>query len=71
VTAQAAQTAPPQAQRRNQRGEGGRLREEIITAASQMIGETGDDTALTVRGVARRVGIAAPPSTGTSPMWTS
>jgi AcrR family transcriptional regulator len=45
---------------RNRRGEGDRLREEIITAASQMIGETGDDTALTLRGVARRLGIAAP-----------
>ena len=52
--------APPPARRRNRRGEGDRLREEIITAASQMIGEAGDDTALTLRGVARRVGIAAP-----------
>jgi AcrR family transcriptional regulator len=48
------------ARQRNRRGEGDRLREEIITAASQMIGEAGDDTALTLRGVARRVGIAAP-----------
>ena len=54
----AAVPAPPR--RRNRRGEGDRLREEIITAASQMIGETGDDSALTLRGVARRVGIAAP-----------
>ena len=55
-----AQAAPPAARRRNRRGEGDRLREEIITAASQMIGEAGDDSALTLRGVARRVGIAAP-----------
>ena len=48
------------ARRRNRRGEGDRLREEIITTASQVIGETGDDTALTLRGVARRLGIAAP-----------
>ena len=54
----AAIPAPPR--RRNRRGEGDRLREEIITAASQIIGETGDDSALTLRGVARRVGIAAP-----------
>ena len=54
----AAVPAPPR--RRNRRGEGDRLREEIITAASQVIGETGDDTALTLRGVARRIGIAAP-----------
>ena len=56
----AAAAAPAAARRRNRRGEGDRLREEIITAASQMIGETGDDSALTLRGVARRVGIAAP-----------
>ena len=58
--APAAQAAPLAARRRNRRGEGDRLREEIITAASQIIGETGDDSALTLRGVARRVGIAAP-----------
>ena len=57
--ASAGPAAPP-GRRRNRRGEGDRLREEIITAASQMIGEAGDDTALTLRGVARRVGIAAP-----------
>jgi len=54
----AAVPAPPR--RRNRRGEGDRLREEIITAAGQMIGEAGDDSALTLRGVARRIGIAAP-----------
>jgi len=48
------------ARRRNRRGEGDRLREEIVTAASQVIAETGDDSALTLRGVARRLGIAAP-----------
>ena len=51
--------APP-ARRRNRRGEGARLREEIVTTASQIIGEAGDDTALTLRGVARQLGIAAP-----------
>jgi len=58
--APATQAALPAARARNRRGEGGRLRQEIITAASQMIGEAGDDSALTLRGVARRVGIAAP-----------
>ena len=58
--ASAAQAAPAKARRRNRRGEGDRLREEIVTAANQMIGETGDDSALTLRGVARRIGIAAP-----------
>jgi AcrR family transcriptional regulator len=48
------------ARRRNRRGEGDRLRAEIITAASQMIADTGDDSALTLRGVARRLGISAP-----------
>jgi hypothetical protein len=60
VMAPATQAAPPTARRRNRRGEGGRLREEIITAASPMIGEADDDTALTLRGAARRLGIAAP-----------
>ena len=54
------QAAPLPARRRNRRGEGDRLREEIITAASQIIGESGDDAMLTLRGVARRIGIAAP-----------
>jgi AcrR family transcriptional regulator len=48
------------ARRRNRRGEGDRLRAEIITAASQIIGDSGDDSALTLRGVARQLGIAAP-----------
>ena len=52
--------APSLARRRNPRGEGARLRDEIITTASQVIAETGDDSALTLRGVAKRVGIAAP-----------
>jgi len=51
---------PAAPRRRNRRGEGDRLREEIVAAASQIIGEAGDDTALTLRGVARRAGIAAP-----------
>jgi AcrR family transcriptional regulator len=58
--APAVKAAPVATRRRNRRGEGNRLREEIITAASQIIGETGDDSALTLRGVARRLGIAAP-----------
>src|SRR5215831_10829801 len=45
---------------RNPKGEGGRLREDLVEAAAQMIAETGDAGQLTLRGVARRVGIAAP-----------
>jgi AcrR family transcriptional regulator len=43
---------------RSRRGDGGRLREEIIEAAQQILAETGGLDGLTLRGVARRVGIA-------------
>ncbi|MEK8172669.1 TetR-like C-terminal domain-containing protein [Streptomyces sp. M19] len=52
---------------RNRRGQGGRLREEIVTAAVGLLDETGEESAITLRSVARRVGIAAPRSTATSP----
>ncbi|MGW7293073.1 TetR/AcrR family transcriptional regulator [Streptomyces xiamenensis] len=56
-----ARTAPRgQARTRNRRGEGGRLREEIIDAAAELLDETGDQHAVTLRSVARRVGIATP-----------
>ncbi|MFF8763212.1 TetR/AcrR family transcriptional regulator [Nocardiopsis dassonvillei] len=45
---------------RNRRGQGGRLREEIVDAAVEMLDETGDERAITLRSLARRVGIAAP-----------
>jgi len=45
---------------RNRRGEGARLREEIVEAASALLDETGDERALTLRSIARRAGIAAP-----------
>jgi AcrR family transcriptional regulator len=44
----------------NPRGEGGRLREEILAAAADLIEETGSEEAVTLRAIARRVGIAAP-----------
>jgi AcrR family transcriptional regulator len=50
-------TAP---RRRNRRGEGGKLRDEIIAAAGEILDEEGDERAVTLRSVARRVGIAAP-----------
>ncbi|MFC7743251.1 TetR/AcrR family transcriptional regulator [Nocardiopsis composta] len=46
--------------KRNRRGEGGRLREEIVDAAVELLDETGDERTITLRSVARRVGIAAP-----------
>ncbi|MEU0127060.1 TetR/AcrR family transcriptional regulator [Streptomyces sp. NPDC006289] len=45
---------------RNRRGEGARLRHEIVAAAVELLDETGDESAITLRSVARRVGIAAP-----------
>ncbi|MER5554113.1 TetR/AcrR family transcriptional regulator [Streptomyces sp. NPDC002793] len=45
---------------RNRRGEGDRLRGEIVAAAVELLDETGDESAVTLRSVARRVGIAAP-----------
>jgi AcrR family transcriptional regulator len=44
---------------RSQRGDGEQLRAEIIDAARQILAETGGLEGLTLRGVARRVGIAA------------
>jgi AcrR family transcriptional regulator len=50
----------PSTRRRNRRGEGGHLRSEIVAAAQELIEETGSASAVTLRAVARRVGIAAP-----------
>ena len=44
---------------RNRRGQGELLRQEIIEAALRMLNELGDDEALSLRAVAREVGIAA------------
>ncbi|WP_320781417.1 TetR/AcrR family transcriptional regulator [Streptomyces sp. CRN 30] len=48
------------ARARNRRGEGGRLRDDIVVAAAALLDETGDERTVTLRSVARRVGIAAP-----------
>lgn len=44
---------------RNRRGQGGRLREEILDAAHQVLVASGHEAAVTIRGVARQAGIAA------------
>jgi AcrR family transcriptional regulator len=44
----------------NVRGEGERLRQEILDAATRILEETGREDALSLRGVAREVGISAP-----------
>jgi len=46
--------------RRNARGQGGRLTEEIVSGALALIERAGTDEAVTLRAVAREVGIAAP-----------
>jgi AcrR family transcriptional regulator len=45
---------------RNRRGEGARLRDEIVAGAVALLDETGDQTSVTLRAVARKVGISAP-----------
>jgi len=45
---------------RNRRGQGGRLRTDIVAAAAELLDEAGNEQAVTLRAVARRIGIAAP-----------
>ena len=44
----------------NRRGEGVRLRSEILAAAAKILDATGDENAVTLRAVARAAGISAP-----------
>jgi AcrR family transcriptional regulator len=48
------------ARERNRRGEGARLRDDILTAATELLEQTGSEEAVTLRAVARQVGISAP-----------
>ncbi len=45
---------------RNPRGRGGQLREDVIDAATAILERTGSEYALTLRGIAREVGVTAP-----------
>jgi AcrR family transcriptional regulator len=45
---------------RARRGEGERLRQEIIEAAKQLLFDTGDEEAVTIRAVAKAVGVSPP-----------
>jgi AcrR family transcriptional regulator len=45
---------------RNPRGEGVRLRAEILAGATELLEETGSEESVTLRAIARRVGISAP-----------
>jgi AcrR family transcriptional regulator len=48
------------ARARNPQGQGGRLRADLIAAADRLLGRTGDVEGLSLRAVAREVGIATP-----------
>lgn len=55
-------TSPPPGtvRARNRRGEGGRLRDDIVAAAVELLEETGDESSVTLRSIGRRAGVAAP-----------
>lgn len=46
--------------RRARRGEGERLREDILAATIELLGELGDMNAVSIRAVAKRVGVTPP-----------
>jgi AcrR family transcriptional regulator len=52
--------APARPRRRARRGEGERLREEILTAAREILAETQDADAMSIRAVAEKVGVSTP-----------
>lgn len=53
-------TAGGAGRRRNRRGEGFRLRDDIIAAATAVLEDAGAEDAVTMRAIARRIGVAAP-----------
>ncbi|MDQ2786203.1 MAG: TetR/AcrR family transcriptional regulator [Chloroflexota bacterium] len=52
--------APAAGRRRYPRGQGHRLREDLIQAAGALLAESGDARDLSLRAVAKKVGVAAP-----------
>ncbi|HWH29753.1 MAG TPA: TetR/AcrR family transcriptional regulator [Mycobacteriales bacterium] len=50
----------PAARRRSRRGEGAALRQDLLRAAMDLLRETGDEDAVSVRAVAQRVGVSVP-----------
>ena len=52
--------AEPQPRPRARKGEGHRLRHELITAASDLLGELGDPNQLSIRAVAAAAGVTPP-----------
>lgn len=53
-------TTSPAPRRRARRGEGERLRGELLTAATALLAETGDADAVSIRAVAARAGVSTP-----------
>ena len=51
---------PVDARQRARRGEGDRLRGEILAAAEDLLIETADESAVSIRAIADRVGVSAP-----------
>ena len=49
-------TAPTRA--RNPRGEGGRLRDQLVRATAELVDELGDTSRLSVRAIARSAGVS-------------
>lgn len=45
---------------RNRRGQGTRLRAEILAGATQLLEDSGSEEAVTLRAIARQIGISAP-----------
>jgi AcrR family transcriptional regulator len=52
--------APTDTRQRARRGEGDRLRGEILVAAEDLLVETADESAVSIRAIAERVGVTAP-----------
>lgn len=46
--------------RRNPKGEGARLRDDLVEAAASVLAETGDEAGLSLREVTRRAGVSSP-----------
>lgn len=56
----ASRTTPDISRRRNRRGEGSRLRDDIVQSATRILQQRGSEDAVTLRAVAREAGITAP-----------
>ena len=56
----ASELVQPRRRQRNARGQGARLTEDIVTGALALIERSGSDEAVTLRAVAREIGISAP-----------